>query len=67
MKEMNLSEVKEECSGVSHGSYVNTPNNEPSVDQPDKHRDESKVLIPLSSLCKSASQPDISYLDETKV
>ena len=76
MKEMNLSEVKEECSGVSHGSY-NTPNNEPAVDQSerqkdDRHTDELKVVLPLSNLSRTGSgvinyRDHIEYLDETKV
>lgn len=68
MKEMNLSEVKEECSGMSHGSY-NTPNNEPSTDQPEKHRDEHKIAIPMTTKTEQngTSPLDFSYLDETKV
>ena len=70
MKEMNLSEVQEEYSGVSHGSY-NTPNNEPATDQPDRHKDEHKTMLPLTNLYRSesgvANYQDIPYLDETKV
>ena len=66
MKEMNLSEVKEECSG-----FLNTPNNEPCSESLEKQRDELKTLIPLKTLCAMESNTgisdSISYLDETKV
>ena len=71
MKEMmNLSEVKEEYSGISHGSY-NTPNNE-AVDQSERHKDDPKMVLPLTNLCRTESgvidyRDHIAYLDETKV
>lgn len=72
MKEMSLSQVKEELSGISRETdNYNTPNNEPDLDDRLNHINPSARDIPMKDIIsidqKTTVERVIAAMEETNV